>query len=63
MRQRTPFRRIGVAEAQALFAKSGAVSLDVRDPNSFRRGHIETCAMSRWLNRAGDPPALPGRQQ
>ena len=40
MRQRTPFRRIGVEEARALLARSEAVALD--DPDSFHRGHIET---------------------
>lgn len=40
MRQRTPFRRIGVEEAQGLLTQ-GALVLDVRDPDSFRRAHID----------------------
>jgi thiosulfate/3-mercaptopyruvate sulfurtransferase len=42
MRPRTPLRRIGVEEARALLGRSEAVALDVRDPDSFHRGHIES---------------------
>ncbi|NMN60492.1 thiosulfate/3-mercaptopyruvate sulfurtransferase [Xanthobacter sp. SG618] len=41
MRQRTPFRRIGVAEAVAIVGTGKALLLDVRDANSYAAGHVE----------------------
>ena len=40
MRQRTPFRRIGVAEAVAIVGTGEALLLDVRDANAFAAGHV-----------------------
>jgi len=41
MKQRTPFRRIGVAEAVAIVGTGQALLLDVRDANSYAAGHVE----------------------
>ncbi|VTZ27203.1 putative thiosulfate sulfurtransferase [Methylocella tundrae] len=40
MRERMPFRRIGVEDAQGLLTQ-GALVLDVRDADSFRRARID----------------------
>lgn len=40
MRHRTPFHHAGVAEAQILIQRPGALILDVRDPVTFGRSHI-----------------------
>lgn len=40
MKQRTPFRRIGVAEAVAIVGTGKALLLDVRDANSYAAGHV-----------------------
>lgn len=40
MRQRTPFRRIGVREAEVLFARGDFVVLDARDAGSFDTSRI-----------------------
>lgn len=40
MRQRTPFRRIGVEEAAAIVGTGTALLLDVRDANSYAAGHV-----------------------
>lgn len=41
MRQRIPFRCIGVEEAGAIVAEGKALLLDVRDSNSYGAGHVE----------------------
>ena len=41
MRQRQQFRRIGVAEAEEVLRRSDALVLDSRDPDSFRKAHID----------------------
>jgi thiosulfate/3-mercaptopyruvate sulfurtransferase len=41
MRTRTPFQRIDVQRAEALFARSDLVVLDVRDAGSFDQSHID----------------------
>ncbi len=41
MTETKTFRRIGVAEAEALLAQGGAIVYDVRDLNSYRAGHID----------------------
>lgn len=41
MRQRIPFRCIGVEEAGAIVAEGKALLLDVRDANSYGAGHVE----------------------
>lgn len=40
MRQRIPFRRIGVEEAGAIVGEGKALLLDVRDANSYATGHV-----------------------
>ncbi len=40
MKQRMPFQRIGVEEAQALLAADGAMVFDVRAADVFQRGRI-----------------------
>ncbi|MFG1187523.1 ankyrin repeat domain-containing protein [Xanthobacter aminoxidans] len=40
MKHRTPFRRIGVAEAVAIVGTGKALLLDVRDANSYAAGHV-----------------------
>ncbi|MEP9355091.1 rhodanese-like domain-containing protein [Xanthobacter sp. KR7-65] len=40
MRQRIPFRRIGVEDAAAILSEGKALLLDVRDANSFNAGHV-----------------------
>lgn len=41
MRTRTPFQRIDVRQAEALFAHDELVVLDVRDARSFDQSHID----------------------
>ena len=41
MRQRTPFRRIGVVEATPLLERGDLLLLDVRDAGSFETAHID----------------------
>ena len=41
MTQPIPFRRIGICEAQDLLSRDDIIILDVRDADSYRRGHIE----------------------
>jgi rhodanese-related sulfurtransferase len=41
MRARIPFQRIDVQRAEALFARSDLVVLDVRDAGSFDQSHID----------------------
>lgn len=41
MRQRTPYRCIGVEQAAAMVAEGKALLLDVRDANSYGAGHVE----------------------
>jgi thiosulfate/3-mercaptopyruvate sulfurtransferase len=41
MRQRTPFQCIGVGEAKRLVAGGDVLLLDVRNAQSFDRGHVE----------------------
>lgn len=41
MRQRTPYRCIGVEEASAIVAEGRALLLDVRDADSYSAGHVE----------------------
>jgi len=40
MRERTQFKCIGVDEAERLIQRGDALTVDVRDPNSFRQAHI-----------------------
>jgi thiosulfate/3-mercaptopyruvate sulfurtransferase len=40
MRERATYKRIGVAEAQALLSQPETIVLDVRDAQSFAKGHI-----------------------
>jgi thiosulfate/3-mercaptopyruvate sulfurtransferase len=40
MRQRTPYRCIGIADAEAILRRDGVLVLDVRDPKSYARAHI-----------------------
>jgi len=41
MRPRTPFRRIGVAEAALLLERGDLLLLDARDAGSFETSHID----------------------
>ncbi len=41
MRQRTPFRRIDVAEAEGLLERSDPLVLDARDAGSFEKSHVD----------------------
>lgn len=41
MRQRTPYRCIGVTEAGTIVAEGKALLLDVRDAASYQAGHVE----------------------
>ncbi|MFG1377069.1 rhodanese-like domain-containing protein [Xanthobacter autotrophicus] len=40
MRERNPFRRIGVEEAASIVGEGKALLLDVRDANSYAAGHV-----------------------
>lgn len=41
MKKRTPFRCVDVQEAEALFLRNNVIVLDVRDVETFRKGHIQ----------------------
>jgi rhodanese-related sulfurtransferase len=41
MTQAQTYRSIGIAEARVLIGRGDALVLDIRDADSFRRGHIE----------------------
>lgn len=41
MKQRTPFQRIDMREAQRMITRRDVLVLDVRDANSFNKAHIE----------------------
>lgn len=41
MGERGTFRRIGIAEAEEILKRPGVVILDVRDVQSYHRGHID----------------------
>ncbi len=53
MRQRTPFRRIGVQEAEGLVRREEALVLDVRDAGSFGRAHIDGAQHVSQANVSG----------
>jgi rhodanese-related sulfurtransferase len=42
MRQRTPFRRIDVAQAEPLLERSDLLVLDARDAGSFEKAHVDS---------------------
>lgn len=41
MKQRTPFQRIDMREAQRMITRRDVLVLDVRDADSFNNGHIK----------------------
>lgn len=62
MRQRIPFRRIGVEEAAAIVGEGRALLLDVRDPNSYAAGHVAGARQLAFANLGDIIGATPKSQ-
>lgn len=59
MRQRTPFRRIGLDEARPLLRRDDVAVFDVRDAASFARGSIEGARRISMANLSAVIGAMP----
>jgi len=59
MAQPAGFQRIDVTQAQAIMDKGGALVLDVRDADSYHRGHIEGSQLATKENFNGFVATAP----
>jgi len=53
MRQRSPFRRIGLAEAEAVLQRADVLVLDTRDPDSYAAAHMDGAVRTSHANLSG----------